>query len=222
MNAGLREVLGRCDRSLVLMLGIVLATLSAGAGVVSAARPPAESVITVRVPETVVRIVRTPMIVPRAPGPVSPDAARSTLLAEHLCLTEVMYFEARGEGESGEKAVAEVVFHRLSSGDYANSICAVVNEGAARGRCQFSFACDGSRDRPKSAAAWRSAEVLAARLLTGEESLGDATHGAVNYHAVYVRPVWASAFVRTAQIGNHVFYRRSGGADEVALRGALW
>ena len=38
------------------------------------------------------------------------------LLAEHRCLSEVLYYEARGEGASGQKAVAEVVFHRMNHG----------------------------------------------------------------------------------------------------------
>ena len=55
------------------------------------------------------------------------------LLAEHRCLSEVMYYEARGEGEDGQKAVAEVVFHRMNTGNYGHSICAVVYEGVGTG-----------------------------------------------------------------------------------------
>ena len=36
------------------------------------------------------------------------------LLAEHRCLSEVLYYEARGEGAGGQKAIAEVVFHRMN------------------------------------------------------------------------------------------------------------
>ena len=68
MNGTLRDVLGRCDRSLVLALGVVLATLSASAGVVGAARSSAESVRTVRVLEPVVRVVTTPVFVPQVRG----------------------------------------------------------------------------------------------------------------------------------------------------------
>ena len=146
------------------------------------------------------------------PAPVSPNVdsgqdAAIKLLAEHRCLAEAMYYEARGEGEKGEMAVAEVIFHRLQGEGYGRSICAVVYEGAPRMHCQFSFACDGSRSRSKSPEEWREAEVLAARILTGELTLCDVTDDAMNYHAVYVRPIWTAKLIRTAQIGNHVFYR---------------
>ena len=85
------------------------------------------------------------------------------LLAEHRCLSEVLYYEARGEGAQGQKAVAEVVFHRMNAGNYGHSICAVVYEGAGHPGCQFSFTCNGDLKRPKDARAWRKAEKLAAR-----------------------------------------------------------
>ncbi|MGZ4032950.1 MAG: cell wall hydrolase [Tumebacillaceae bacterium] len=151
-------------------------------------------------------------LVPMPPGPetvaantAGHDAILSELLTEHRCLAEVMYYEARGEGEEGEKAVAEVVFHRMAAGDYGKSICAVVYEGTDQVACRFSFACDGSQKKGKSEQAWRAAQLLAARVLTGEVMLRDETGGAVNYHAVYVRPRWARDLTRTAQIGNHIF-----------------
>ena len=69
------------------------------------------------------------------------------LLAEHRCLSEVLYYEARGEGVKGQKAVAEVVFHRMRTGNYGHSICAVVYEGADQPGCQFSFTCNGDLTR---------------------------------------------------------------------------
>jgi spore germination cell wall hydrolase CwlJ-like protein len=131
------------------------------------------------------------------------------LLAEHRCLSEVMYYEARGEGQDGQKAVAEVVFHRLRHGHYGHSICAVVYEGASTHGCQFSFACNGELAARKSGGAWRSAEILAARILTGETALRDITGDATHFHAVSVAPDWAGNMERTVQIGNHIFYRRA-------------
>ena len=135
------------------------------------------------------------------------DAVMNKLLAEHRCLSEVLYYEARGEGARGEKAVAEVVFHRMMSGNYGHSICAVVYEGAGRKTCQFSFTCDGEAKLPREASAWNEAEELAAQILTGEVRLNNATGGALNYHAISVKPYWAPTLERTAKIGNHIFYR---------------
>jgi spore germination cell wall hydrolase CwlJ-like protein len=141
-----------------------------------------------------------------APGPGG-DTAMTGLLAEHKCLSEVMYYEARGEGSSGQKAIAEVVFHRMNTGNYGHSICAVVYEGSDRPGCQFSFACSGDRSARKDEQAWREAEALAARILTGEVRLANATGGATNFHAISVSPDWADTLEKTTQIGNHVFYR---------------
>jgi spore germination cell wall hydrolase CwlJ-like protein len=99
------------------------------------------------------------------------------------------------------------VFHRLNSGKYGDSICAVVYGGADRKVCQFSFTCNGDMKRPRETSAWNQAEELAARIFSGEERLRNATGGATSYHAVYVKPYWAPTLKRTAQIGNHIFYR---------------
>ena len=141
--------------------------------------------------------------------PVSADAVMTQLLAEHKCLSEVLYYEARGEGAGGQKAIAEVVFHRMNRGDYGHSICAVVYEGSNHPGCQFSFTCNGDMKRPREAAAWQKSEELAAQILTGEVRLGNTTGGATHYHAVYVRPLWAPTLEETAHIGQHIFYRAS-------------
>src|ERR1700704_6067388 len=73
-------------------------------------------------------------------SPVS--AARARDAAESECLAEVLYYEARGEGIEGEKAVAEVVLQRTRNRDYPETVCGVVHDGVQQGRldCQFSFA----------------------------------------------------------------------------------
>jgi len=45
---------------------------------------------------------------------------------EHRCLAEAVYYEARSESKSGQKAVAEVVQNRVNSKHYPNTICGVV------------------------------------------------------------------------------------------------
>jgi len=41
----------------------------------------------------------------------------------------------------------------------------------------------------------------------------NATGGATNFHAISVEPEWAPTLRRTAQIGNHVFYRGGPGGS---------
>jgi spore germination cell wall hydrolase CwlJ-like protein len=191
-----KDAISRSDRVLVAAMAIIIATASAAIGASLIYHPSAE------------KVAAAPVV---APEPVAPsvDSVLTSLLAEHRCLSEVMYYEARGEGASGQKAIAEVVFHRMNTGNYGHSICAVVYEGAGHPGCQFSFACSGDRVARKDTIAWRQAEALAARILTGEVRLANATGGATNFHAISVSPDWAGTLERTTQIGNHVFYRGS-------------
>lgn len=145
------------------------------------------------------------------------------------CLAEVLYYEARGEGTEGEKAVAEVVLQRTRDQNYPRTICGVVFEGAQPNNrtCQFSFACDGALRRPKDRTAWESVRKLADAIVSGAVKLAGETRHAIAYHNIDVRPAWAELMVETAQIGNHVFYRRDpqpaqhasevGAAEDAAL-----
>jgi hypothetical protein len=136
-------------------------------------------------------------------------AQRKFRLAESDCLARAIYFEARSESEMGQLAVAKVVLNRVKDPNYPKTICGVVYQGASRtNACQFSFACDGISDQPKSPIAWDQSKKIAARALAGDQSiniLGAATY----YHADYVNPKWSSSFKRLIKIGRHIFYTDS-------------
>jgi spore germination cell wall hydrolase CwlJ-like protein len=95
----------------------------------------------------------------------------------------------------------------MNTGNYGHSICAVVYEGASHPGCQFSFTCDGELTHGKQDTAWQESEALAAKILTGQVQLRNATGGATNFHAISVSPDWAPTLEKTTQIGNHIFYR---------------
>ena len=130
---------------------------------------------------------------------------------EQHCLASGIYFEARGEPVEGQTAVAQVILNRVRNPAYPNTICAVVYQNKRwRNRCQFSFACDGLRDRVRSRRHWSIAEDVGMAVAAGKiwlEQVGSATH----YHAVYVRPNWARGMKRVGRIGLHIFYRTYGG-----------
>lgn len=138
---------------------------------------------------------------------IQTSEAVKDLLSEHRCLSEVMYFEARSEGETGERAVAEVVFDRLAEGGHGATLCSVIYEGAGKIFCQFTFACDGSMKETKDPEAWRTAQVLAAKLMVGELGQIKDVEGATHYHTTAVHPYWAAKLGKLARIGNHIFYR---------------
>lgn len=125
---------------------------------------------------------------------------------ERRCLTEGVYFEARGESVVGQLAVADVILNRVMSGQYPSSICGVVFQGQKAKQCQFSFACNGDMDKPRDPVAWRKAQRIAHYVLSGKvrnSIVGPATF----YHATYVSPTWARYMVEVAKIGQHIFYR---------------
>lgn len=127
------------------------------------------------------------------------------------CLTQAVYFEARGEGTAGMKAVAQVVLNRVRHPAFPKSICGVVFQGAhQRVGCQFSFACDGSIRRRTEPGAWNRARQVASQMLSGYvmTEVGNATH----FHTTAVNPNWSSRLLRVATVGSHVFYRFNGAA----------
>ena len=140
-----------------------------------------------------------------------PEVARSK--KETTCLANAIYFEARGEPDRGRLAVAQVVLNRLKNPAYPNTICSVVYQNQhKRNRCQFSFACDGLKDRVTDKKSWAEAKELAENILADDrtlflEDIGASTH----YHANYVRPRWSRSMKRKKTIGRHIFYQTYGG-----------
>ncbi len=135
------------------------------------------------------------------------DQPSATGGAEWECLSEALYFEARGESVRGVFAVAEVILNRVDSRAYPNSICGVVNQGTGRRHaCQFSYTCDGNAETIHEPAAWTSVGKVARLLIDGAPR--ELTAGATHYHTKAVSPSWARRFPRTASIGSHYFYRQ--------------
>lgn len=131
--------------------------------------------------------------------------------ASVTCLTEAVYFEARGEPALGQAAVAQVVLNRVKNPAYPDDVCGVVYQNRKwYNRCQFTFACDRRKDVVRDEAAWEEARKIATRFARGEiwlGSIGAATH----YHATRVSPKWAPLMRRVKTIDNHVFYITRGG-----------
>ena len=125
---------------------------------------------------------------------------------EHRCLAEAIYYEARSETTSGQKAVAEVVQNRVKSKHYPNTICGVVYQGAERSTgCQFSFTCDGSTMKEPRGKHWTRAKAVATLNITG--GVKPFTDRSTHYHTVAINPKWSGHLRPTKQIGYHKFYR---------------
>ncbi|MBE7217268.1 MAG: cell wall hydrolase [Caulobacteraceae bacterium] len=119
------------------------------------------------------------------------------------CLTDAVYYEARGEPAAGQEAVAQVVLNRTRKAGFPKSVCGVVFQRAGRA-CQFSFVCDGSITTRREAAAWTRARKVAGRALGGYQlaAIGGATH----FHVAGLQAGWGGGLLQVARIGAHVFY----------------
>jgi spore germination cell wall hydrolase CwlJ-like protein len=126
--------------------------------------------------------------------------------AEWRCLTEALYFEARGESLEGQIAVAEVILNRVDSPLYPRTVCGVVKQRGGGG-CQFSYVCSGKTKMREQRAADLAGRIAAA-MLDGAPRL--LTDGATHFHTRGVKPGWSKRFSRTASIGSHLFYRQPG------------
>ncbi|MFI4975995.1 MAG: cell wall hydrolase [Caulobacterales bacterium] len=145
-----------------------------------------------------------PQVAPFYLQAAGPDRERAI-----LCLTQAVYYEAALEPLDGQRAVAQTVLNRVRHPDFPKSICGVVYEGAQQVTgCQFSFTCDGSRERAPIEPYWGRARAVAEAAVSGfvQHEVGTATH----YHADYVFPRWGPTLVKIGQIGAHIFYRFPG------------
>lgn len=125
------------------------------------------------------------------------------------CLSRSIYWEAKSEGAAGMEAVASVVMNRLGHKGFPNTICGVVRQGLETGACQFSWWCDGRPDDAEEENQYMIAKEIARKALNRQ--LKDRTIGAMYFHHRRVAPDWSAEYLRTVQIGDHIFYKPRGG-----------
>ena len=72
-------------------------------------------------------------------------------------------------------------------------------------RSQFSWFCDGLSDKPRDEYNWNVCVTIAYIALSKRvaDTVPSDTYW---YHSYKVKPYWASAYHRTAVIGDHIFY----------------
>ena len=130
------------------------------------------------------------------------------------CLTQAVYYEARGEGADGMRAVAQVILNRVRHPAYPKTICGVVYQGAYQHvSCQFSFVCNGAMGGPLEAWAWRRAKSVAEAALGGYVMTAVGT--ATSFHTTGVNPGWSGTMDRVTQVGSHIFYQFRGRGSHI-------
>jgi spore germination cell wall hydrolase CwlJ-like protein len=137
------------------------------------------------------------------------ERVREAELQDLTCLARNVYFEARGEPEAGQYAVAEVTMNRRASSSYPDTVCAVVHEkrwDAIRGRYVGAFSWTEFDVLPEPRGEeWERAWQIAEDVYYRREP--PRMQGVLHFHAQHVRPAWAKERKLAARIGRHVFYR---------------
>lgn len=147
-----------------------------------------------------------------SPGPISagnlPAGYMTTVnftIKDIECLAKNIYFEARGQPVKGQHAVGFVTLNRVKSQHFHNSVCAVVY-AKAKGVCQFSWVCEGKKTI-RDKVTYSQIKYRAIKILAGFEEIKDPTRGALFFHAKHVNPKWSRAYMKTATIEDHIFYK---------------
>lgn len=121
------------------------------------------------------------------------------------CLSEALYFEARGTTTDGERAVGEVIMNRASDSRFPASVCGVVDQ-RYNGSCQFSYRCDAiPNDYFSEPASLAQSRSIALELLIDRGD--DITSGALFFHAAWMEPGWFNTLSKRGQFGGNIFYR---------------
>ena len=156
------------------------------------------------------------MITPPKVAPSAVQYSRSWIDAqpkargadEWRCLSEALYFEARGETVKGQFAVAEVIMNRVKSTRFPGTLCGVINQGTGKKYgCQFTYTCDGHKEVIAEPKSFSRVSKVARAILDGNAP--KLTDGATHYHTTAVNPNWAQVYTKTARIGDHLFYRHT-------------
>ena len=124
------------------------------------------------------------------------------------CLARTIYWEAKRKDVAEMEAIASVVMNRLGHKGFPNTICGVVKQGQEQGACQFSWWCDGRPDEALEEEPYAIAKEISRRALNRQ--LKDQSAGALYFHHRKVAPNWSNEYIRTVEVGEHVFYKPAG------------
>jgi N-acetylmuramoyl-L-alanine amidase len=131
------------------------------------------------------------------PAEAKPASIALTLMAI------TAYYEARGDGVHGMRAVCHVIKNRMRARP-GSTIASVVLEPA-----QFSVWNRGGPARRKTPRpndpAFKEALEVARMVMLGE--VWDFTQGALYFHERSIKPSWTKKMRVTAVVGRHVYYR---------------
>ena len=122
-------------------------------------------------------------------------------------LTMNIYHEARGESLAGMYAVGIVTMNRVNDENYPKTVKGVITQ-----KHQFTWVRDRNSNRVKEVQSYEIAQDVARNILANNGrdktyvSVKRKLHGAIYYHANYVRPSWSHKKTFVTRIDKHLFY----------------
>ena len=141
-------------------------------------------------------LVGKKLVVPNGQAPTTRAVTRASLSTnERELLARIVHSEAQGEPFSGMVAVAAVVFNRVDSKQFPNTISGVIHQPY-----QFEPVLNGWVNKPAGADAYKALDAA----LGGQ----DPSSGALFfYNPVKAPHKWLGAKPVIVRIGNHVFMK---------------
>ena len=137
--------------------------------------------------------------------------AEASLIGSHArrkqvnCLAAVIYYEARGESENTQMAVAQVTVNRVKNKHYPNTVCGVVYSSVNKS-CAYSWTCN--EYTINEIKAWGKAVTMANHVYVAyylTESIPDRTRGALFFVGDHTHRSWMHALRITMKSGKMVF-----------------
>lgn len=128
---------------------------------------------------------------------------------EQKCLLEVLWYEARGEGLEGMKAVANVVINRVNSKHYGGTICEVVDQPkqfSYRNHLKPSQRLDVVPKPSEVGVFTQLKESVTTWTKKGFEPVVEPE--TLWYHTSTVKPKWSKFKTKVKQVGNHIFFKK--------------
>lgn len=129
------------------------------------------------------------------------------LQREKQCLTAALWWEARGEGLQGIKAVASVIENRKHSSGYPSTYCKIIKQHK-----QFSFVLEGKpihkleqQVKPSEKEVFALVSSLAEQMLQGRFK-PVLPRKVLHYTTHAVSNTWTQKMQVVAKVGNHRFY----------------
>lgn len=123
-------------------------------------------------------------------------------------IARTIWGEARGEGEHGMQAVANVIMNRVRRGGWYGLTPKEVVLKPKQFSCWLTSDPNYNKIKKVTSVDKTFAQAMETAKRAYNGTLPDITMGATEYHARNIKPNWNySKLAETGTIGNHVFYK---------------